>query len=71
MLQFYEDISGGKIPNPMVKPEQMDTLATKMDVNFKDISRIVEFLNSLNDDDFDKTIPERVPSGLKVKGNLD
>lgn len=70
VLQFYEDISGGKIPNPKVKPEQMDTLATQMNVNFKDISRIVEFLNTLNDDDFDKTVPERVPSGLKVKGNL-
>ncbi len=71
VLQFYEDISGGKIPNPKVKPEQMDTLATRMNVNFKDISRIVEFLNTLNDDDFDKTVPERVPSGLKVKGNVD
>lgn len=71
VLQFYEDISGGKTPNPKVREEQMDTLATDMNVNFKDISRIVEFLNSLNDDDFDKTVPEKVPSGLKVKGNLD
>ncbi|MFB9292656.1 cytochrome-c peroxidase [Persicitalea jodogahamensis] len=71
VLQFYEDISGGKIPNPKVKPEQMDTLATQMNVNFKDISRIVQFLNTLNDDDFDKSVPERVPSGLKVKGNVE
>lgn len=70
VLQFYEDIAGGKIPNPNVKLAQVDTLATQMNVNFRDISRIVEFLNTLNDDSFDKTVPERVPSGLKVKGNL-
>ncbi len=71
VLQFYEDISGGKNPNSKVRPEQIDTLATQMNVNFKDISRIVEFLNTLNDGDFDKAVPEKVPSGLKVKGNLD
>lgn len=68
VLQFYEDIAGGKIPNPNVKPAQVDTLATNMDVNFRDISRIVEFLNALNDDDFDKSVPESVPSGLPVTG---
>ena len=70
VLQFYEDIAGGKIPNPNVKLAQVDTLATQMNVNFRDISRIVEFLNTLNDDNFDKSVPDRVPSGLKVKGNL-
>lgn len=68
VLLFYEDIAGGKLPNPHVAAGQMDPLATNMDVNFKDISRIVEFLNTLNDDSFDKTIPERVPSGLPVMG---
>ncbi|MCF2493149.1 cytochrome-c peroxidase [Dyadobacter chenhuakuii] len=68
VLQFYEDIAGGKIPNPNVKPSQIDTLAADMDVNFRDISRIVEFLNALNDDNFDKSVPERVPSGLPVSG---
>ncbi len=68
VLMFYEDIAGGKVINPLVKRSQMDTLATHMDVNFKDISRIVEFLNCLNDDNFDKSIPEKVPSGLRVSG---
>lgn len=70
VLEFYEDISGGKISNPNVSARQMDPLATQMNVNFRDISRIVEFLNTLNDDNFDKTVPERVPSGLPVKGNV-
>lgn len=68
VLMFYEDIAGGKLPNPLVEAKQIDPLATHMDVNFKDISRIVEFLNTLNDDSFDKTIPESVPSGLPVMG---
>jgi cytochrome c peroxidase len=68
VLMFYEDIAGGKLLNPNVAAKQMDPLATHMDVNFKDISRIVEFLNTLNDDSFDKTIPESVPSGLPVMG---
>jgi cytochrome c peroxidase len=68
VLMFYEDVSGGKVLNPKVKREKIDKLATHMDVNFKDISRIVEFLNTLNDDSFDKTMPASVPSGLPVKG---
>ncbi len=70
VLLFYEDISGGKILNPHVKAAQMDTLATQMNVNFKDISRILEFLNCLNDDNFDKSVPDQVPSGLPAKGNI-
>ncbi|WP_084299438.1 cytochrome-c peroxidase [Dyadobacter tibetensis] len=68
VLMFYEDVAGGKVLHPRVVPGQIDTLATQMTVNFKDISRIVEFLNTLNDDKFDKRIPEEVPSGLPVKG---
>jgi len=29
---------------------------------------LIEFLNALNDDSFDKTIPSRVPSGLNPGG---
>ena len=46
----------------------MDSLALHMDVNFKDISRIIEFLNTLNDDSFDKPIPVSGLSGLGVRG---
>jgi cytochrome c peroxidase len=70
VLQFYEDVSGGKVLNPHVKPAQMDPLATGMTVNFRDISRIIEFLNTLNDDSFDKTVPAKVPSGLEVRGKV-
>nr|WP_295928184.1 cytochrome c peroxidase [uncultured Dyadobacter sp.] len=68
VLLFYEDLAGGKIENPNVAVYQMDTLINQMEVRFKDIDRIVEFLNALNDDSFEKSIPDRVPSGLPVSG---
>lgn len=70
VMEFYEDIAGNKLRNPHIKPEQIDPLVKEMTVNFKDISRIVEFLNVLSNDDFDKTVPERVPSGLPPGGYL-
>lgn len=68
VMLFYEDLAGGKIENPKVEIYQMDTLINDLNVKFKDIDRIVEFLNALNDDSFDKTIPDKVPSGLPVSG---
>lgn len=71
VLEFYEDLSGGKIANPNVSSSQIDPLLKNLKVDFKDISSIVEFINTLNDDNIDKTIPTHVPSGLKVGGNID
>lgn len=70
VLEFYEDLSGRKIANDKVQPEKLDTLTKQLNVNFKDISAIVDFLNTLNDANFDKTMPSKVPSGLKVGGNI-
>ncbi len=70
VLEFYEDLSGGKIQNPNINISQIDTLTKHLKVDFKDIQAIIEFLNSLNDPNFDKTIPSKVPSGLAVGGNI-
>jgi cytochrome c peroxidase len=71
VLEFYEDLSIADRLNPHVKPEQLDPLASRMNVNFKDIRPIAEFLNyALNDDQFDRKIPPQVPSGLPVGGNI-
>ena len=71
VLEFYEDMSGADRLNPHVKPEQLDPIARDMNVHFKDIRPIAEFLNyALNDDGFDRKIPPRVPSGLPVGGNI-
>jgi cytochrome c peroxidase len=67
VLEFYEDIAGGKETNPNVKPYMMDSLIRETEVNFKDIPLILEFLTTLNDPKFDKTVPEKVPSGLLKK----
>ncbi len=70
VLEFYEDLSGDKIRNPNVTKAHLDPLVNSLKVSFKDISNIVEFLNTLNDEGFDRSTPKRVPSGLKVSGNL-
>ena len=70
VLEFYEDLSGGKIANPHVNPGQLDPLVDKLKVDFKDIPLIIEFLTSLNDDHFDRSIPSKVPSNLSVGGNI-
>ncbi len=70
VLEFYEDLSGNKIQNTNIKTNQLDPLTNQLKLNFKDISLILEFLNTLNDNNFDKSIPKTVPSGLKVGGNI-
>ncbi len=71
VLEFYEDLSGNQIANPHVTPAMLDPLvAKKLRLEFRDIQAIIAFLDALNDDDFDKRLPERVPSGLPVGGNL-
>jgi cytochrome c peroxidase len=70
VLEFYEDLSGGKISNSKINPHQIDPLVHKLKVDFKDISLIVEFLSALNDETYDKSIPPKVPSKLKVGGNI-
>ncbi len=70
VMFFYEDLKGKPLPNPHVHKEQLDSLAVIMTVEFKDLDNIVEFLNTLNDDQYDKKIPASVPSGLPVGGNI-
>ena len=70
VLEFYEDISSGKSRNPLVPKEKFDPFVRELKLSVKEMSLIISFLNTLNDDDFDKTIPEKVPSGLSVGGNI-
>lgn len=70
VLEFYEDLSFNKSRNSAVATNTIDTLAKKLTIRVKDMSSIISFLNTLNDEDFDKSIPEKLPSGLKVGGNI-
>ncbi|HSF44995.1 MAG TPA: cytochrome-c peroxidase [Chitinophagaceae bacterium] len=71
VLSFYEDLRGNTLRTRHVEPSDLDTLAKLIRVEFKDISRIVEFLNTLNDGGYDKKIPATVPSGLPVGGYIE
>ncbi|MBK8503319.1 MAG: cytochrome-c peroxidase [Saprospiraceae bacterium] len=70
ILEFYEDIAGGKSRSFHVTKEQLDPFVKELKVEVKKMGQIINFLLCLNDDDFDKTIPESVPSGLPVGGNI-
>lgn len=70
VLTFYEDLRGTTLRTRHVEPSELDTLAKLIRVEFKDISRIVEFLNTLNDGEYDRKIPTSVPSGLPVGGYI-
>ncbi|MFK7922826.1 MAG: cytochrome-c peroxidase [Bacteroidia bacterium] len=69
VLEFYEDIADGKMRNPNVSKDQVDPLIKGIELRVMEMSPILSFLNTLNDDSFDKSQPETVPSGLPVGGN--
>ncbi len=70
VLEFYDDISrgNGNSQNPNVNDNQIAQEARQLNLNNGEINEIIQFLNALNDDDFDRTIPNDVPSGLNVGG---
>ncbi|GAA4234661.1 cytochrome c peroxidase [Postechiella marina] len=70
VLEFYEDLKFKKSRNKQVAIDKIDTLAQNLTIAMKDFGPIISFLNTLNDDNFDKTIPKKVPSGLKVGGDI-
>lgn len=70
ILEFYQDISQGKSRNPNVPIDSIDPLARALKLKVKDFGPIENFLLSLNDENFDKVIPDTVPSGLLVGGNI-
>ncbi|HEX8376538.1 MAG TPA: cytochrome-c peroxidase [Pedobacter sp.] len=70
VMELYEDVAGLKSRNPRISSDQLDPIARKSKITQRDFRLIIEFLNTLNDDNFDRTIPKRVPSGLKVGGNI-
>jgi len=70
VLEFYQDLSNGVERNPNVSAITYDPLIKKIDLKVKDMAVIISFLNTLNDDSFDKEIPSDVPSGLMVGGDI-
>ena len=68
---FYEDISNGKNMHEEVSELQLDPLIQSLKLSVREMEPIISFLNSLNDSNFDKKIPDSVPSGLAVGGDID
>lgn len=79
VINFYQRISrggggrggrGAQAANPHVSREQIDPLARGLRMGGRGQRDLIAFLEALNDPTFDRTIPERVPSGLPVGGTL-
>ena len=70
VLELYQDISQDKVRNPAIQSDQFDPLINELKLSVKEMAPIISFLNTLNNNDFDKTIPESVPSRLPVGGNI-
>jgi cytochrome c peroxidase len=66
VLEFYDDLP----ENPNVRRREVDPLARRLDDPDDEADAIIAFLEALNDDSFDKTIPSRVPSGLTPGGRI-
>lgn len=71
VLEFYEDIANGKERNKNVTKDMFDPLVDELKLTVKEMSLIISFLNTLNDENFDKEPPKSVPSGLPVGGNIE
>ncbi len=78
VLDFYRRISrgggrGGRGPgnvNPQLSRDQIDPLARRLNMRGRGERDLIAFLRALDDPDFDRTVPQRVPSGLTVGGRL-
>ncbi len=78
VLDFYRRISrgggrGGRGPgnvNPQLSRDQIDPLARRLNMPGRGERDLIAFLRALDDPDFDRTVPPRVPSGLPVGGRL-
>jgi cytochrome c peroxidase len=51
--------------------DQIDPLARRLNMRGRGQRDLIAFLRALDDPNFDRTIPERVPSGLPVGGRLE
>ncbi len=73
VMEFYEEVADGNDEerNVNVAQNELDEEMLDLDLEDDQIDAIIAFMNALNDDSFDKTIPNSVPSGLPVGGNID
>lgn len=58
---FNEDISVGKNLNAKLNKDQLDPLIHEIELKVSEMRPIISFLNTLNDEKFDKSEPASVP----------
>ena len=69
VLDFYDD-NNDDAQNENVNDNELDRDLRRLNgIDGRDRDAIIQFLNALNDDNFDRTIPTSVPSGLTPGGN--
>jgi|MEHZ01.5.fsa_nt_MEHZ011417745.1_11 cytochrome c peroxidase len=71
VLRFYDGGGRRGQRNPAVGRNDRDILFRRLDDVDDHDREIITFLGALNDDNFDKTIPSQVPSGLAVGGLIE
>ena len=69
VLDFYDD-NNDDAQNGNVRDNDLDINLRRLEgINRRSRDEIIAFLNALNDDNFDRTIPTNVPSGLQPGGH--
>ena len=68
VIEFYDVAADGRSANPNVKREDIDPKVRQLKI--QNVQAIIAFLLTLSDDNFDKSIPTKVPSQLNVGGNI-
>ncbi len=64
MDMVSETLEGGDLT---IDPP-LDPLLKHLHLEVEDFPDVIAFLDALNDESYDKTVPKEVPSGLKVSG---
>lgn len=70
VVEFYDDVGDRDERNVNLERFQIDPLIRTLDDPDDRERELIEFLNALNDDSFDRTIPTEVPSGLNPGGRI-
>ena len=79
VIDFYQRISRGRGGrgggrgqglNPQVGRHQIDPLVRQLNMGGRGQRDLLAFLRALDDPNFDRTVPARVPSGLSVGGRI-
>jgi cytochrome c peroxidase len=83
VLNFYRRVSFGRGQggrgrfgsaqrgvNPNVSRDTLDPLLRQLNMRGRGRREIIAFLQALDDPDFDRAVPARVPSGLEVGGRI-